>query len=148
MALEANKVDPGSRPAARAQAVQIETTRRVEFKDITGLLQKTVTESGVQSGLCCVFVPHTTAAILINENDDPALQKDLDHFLKQLAPSDHPYHHNDGNCDAHLKAAVIGSSKTLLVENGQLILGRWQGVFLCEFDGPRRRALRVKVVPD
>jgi secondary thiamine-phosphate synthase enzyme len=91
-----------------------------------------------------VFVPHTTAAILINENDDPALQKDLDNFLKQLAPRDKDYHHNDGNCDAHLKASVIGCSKSLLIENGRLVLGRWQGVFFCEFDGPRRRDLRIK----
>jgi secondary thiamine-phosphate synthase enzyme len=121
---------------------------RVEFKDITGLVQKVVTESGVQEGTCFLFVPHTTAAILINENDDSALQKDLDNFLKALAPRDANYHHNDGNCDSHLKAAVIGNSKSLLVEGGRLILGRWQGVFFCDFDGPRRRELKIKVVPD
>jgi len=107
-----------------------------------------VTASGAQSGTCFLFVPHTTAAILINENDDPGLRKDLDEFLKLLIPRDRAYHHNDGNCDAHLKAAVIGNSKALLIENGKLILGRWQGVFLCEFDGPRRRELRIKVVAD
>ncbi|MBZ5561918.1 MAG: secondary thiamine-phosphate synthase enzyme YjbQ [Acidobacteriia bacterium] len=148
MATEAGKPLSSARPAARVHSLLVETRERVEFKDITGILQDLVTESGVQSGTCFVFVPHTTAAILFNENDDPALQKDLDAFLKQLAPSDKSYHHNDGNCDAHLKAAVIGNSKALLVENGRLILGRWQGVFLCEFDGPRRRALRVKVVAD
>jgi secondary thiamine-phosphate synthase enzyme len=148
MASETNKGTATQRAGTRAHAVQVETRARVEFKDITGLVQKLVAESGVQSGLCHLFVPHTTAGILINENYDPALQKDLENFLKELAPYERDYHHNDGNCDAHLKAAVIGSSKTLLVENGQLILGRWQGVFLCEFDGPRRRALRVKVVPD
>jgi len=120
----------------------------VEFKDITELLQKLVTDSGVQSGTCFLFAPHTTVGILINENDDPALQRDLDKFLSQLAPRDRDYHHNDGNCDAHLKAAVIGNSKLLLLENGRLILGRWQGVFLCEFDGPRRRELRIKIVAD
>jgi len=120
----------------------------VEFKDITGLVQKAVSESGAQSGTCFLFVPHTTAAILINENNDPALQKDLDNFLKSLAPRDGDYHHNDGNCDAHLKAALIGNSKSLLVESGRLILGRWQGVFLCDFDGPRRRELRIKLMPD
>ncbi len=148
MATEAGKALSGARPVARVHSLQVETRERVEFKDITGLLQDLVTESGVQSGTCFVFVPHTTAAILINENDDPALQKDLDAFLKQLAPSDRPYHHSDGNCDAHLKAAVIGNSKALLVENGRLLLGRWQGVFFCEFDGPRRRSLRVKLVAD
>jgi len=121
---------------------------RVEFKDITSLVQRVVTESGVENGTCFLFVPHTTAAILINENDDTALQKDLDAFLKSLAPPDSNYHHNDGNCDSHLKAALIGNSKCLLVESGRLILGRWQGVFFCEFDGPRRRELKIKVVPD
>ena len=145
---EAGKAIPAQRTLARLHTAHVETHARVEFKDITDLVQKVVTESGVQSGTCFLFVPHTTAAILINENDDPALQKDLDNFLKSLAPRDSDYHHNDGNCDAHLKAAVIGNSKSLLVEGGRLILGRWQGVFLCDFDGPRRRELRIKVVPD
>ncbi len=148
MSSEVGRVIPAGRTPARLHTAQIETRARVEFKDITDLVQKVVTESGVQSGTCFLFVPHTTSAILINENDDPALQKDLDNFLKQLAPRDREYHHNDGNCDAHLKAAVIGNSKSLLVENGRLILGRWQGVFLCEFDGPRRREIRIKVVAD
>ncbi len=139
---------PATRPAARSQIAYVETQARVHFKDITGLVQKAVTDSGTQSGICFLFVPHTTAAILINENDDQALQKDLDEFLKTLAPRDASYHHNDGNCDAHLKAAVIGNSKSLFVEGGQLVLGRWQGIFLCEFDGPRRRELRIKVMPD
>jgi secondary thiamine-phosphate synthase enzyme len=145
---EPGKVIPSQRTLARRHTASVETQARVEFKDITDLVQKVVTESGTQSGTCFLFVPHTTAAILINENDDPALQKDLDNFLKSLAPRDSNYHHNDGNCDAHLKAAVIGNSKSLLIESGRLILGRWQGVFFCDFDGPRRRELRIKVVPD
>jgi secondary thiamine-phosphate synthase enzyme len=148
MASEAGRVVPTQRMLPRLHTAQVETHGRVEFKDITDLIQRVVTESGVQSGTCFLFVPHTTAALLINENDDPGLQRDLDNFLKLLAPRDRDYHHNDGNCDAHLKAAVIGNSKSLLVENGRLILGRWQGVFLCEFDGPRRRDLRIKVVAD
>jgi len=136
------------KPQFRSHALQIETRARVEFKDVTGLVEKLIAESGVQSGTCYVFVPHTTAAVLVNENYDPGLLKDLDNFLKQLAPYERPYHHDDGNCDAHLKAAVIGCSKSLLIENGRLILGRWQGVYFCEFDGPRRRELRVKIVPD
>jgi len=135
-------------PPSRLHQVHVESRTRVEFKDITSLVQKIVTESGIQSGTCFLFIPHTTAAILINENDDPALQKDLDEFLKTLVPRDIAYHHNDGNCDAHLKAALIGNSKWLLVDSGRLILGRWQGVFLCDFDGPRRRELMIKVVPD
>ncbi len=129
-------------------ALQLETHSHVEFKDITATLQTLIARSGVKSGLCHIFAPHTTAAILVNENDDPALQKDLTEFLAKLAPPDREYHHNDGNCDAHLKAALIGCSKTMLIENGALALGRWQGVFFCEFDGPRRRDLRVKIASD
>jgi secondary thiamine-phosphate synthase enzyme len=147
MASEAGKLLI-QRPQAGISTTQIETHARIEFKDITELIQKLITESGVQTGVCYVFAPHTTAAILVQENDDPALQKDLAEFLDQLAPRSKEYHHNDGNCDSHLKAGLIGCSKTLLIENRRLILGRWQGVFYCEFDGPRRRELRVKVVPD
>jgi len=136
------------KPEVRSHDVQVDSQARVDFKDITVVIQKLITQSGVQSGVCHVFVPHTTAAVLIQENDDPALQKDLDGFLKQLAPRDQEYHHNDGNCDSHLKAAVIGCSKTLLIEAGRLVLGRWQGVFLCEFDGPRRREVRIKILSD
>jgi secondary thiamine-phosphate synthase enzyme len=148
MATEAQKQAAAEGSVARTHRVEIETRARVEFKDITRLVQKYIDESRVQAGTCHVFVPHTTAAILINENDDPALQKDLDDFLKKLAPRDKEYQHNDGNCDAHLKAAVIGCSKALLIEGGRLVLGRWQGVFFCEFDGPKRRHLRIKIVPD
>jgi secondary thiamine-phosphate synthase enzyme len=147
MASEAGKLVI-QEPQARTSTIQIETHARIEFKDITEHIQKVIADSGVQNGVCYVFAPHTTAAILVQENDDPALQKDLAEFVEQLAPRAKEYHHNDGNCDSHLKAAVIGSSKTLLIENRRLILGRWQGVFYCEFDGPRRRELRVKVVPD
>lgn len=146
--MEVGKVVPAERSASCAQAVQLETHSRVEFVDITGRLEKMIEASGVVSGTCHVFVPHTTAAILINENDDPALQKDFDKFLARLAPAADSYHHNDGNCDAHLKASLIGNSKTLMIENRRLVLGRWQGVFFCEFDGPRRRDLRVKIVSD
>jgi secondary thiamine-phosphate synthase enzyme len=142
------KPTPDRRTHASLRTVQVETHARVEFKDITDVVQKVVIESETQSGTCFLFVPHTTAAILINENDDPALRKDLDDFLKSMAPRDGNYHHSDDNCDAHLKAAVIGNSKMLLVENGRLLLGRWQGVFFCEFDGPRRRDLHIKIVPD
>ena len=135
-------------PATVSHTIQVETHSRVEFKDITGLLQKLVAESGVQNGMCHLFIPHTTAALLINENDDPSLQKDFDEFLRELAPRDQDYHHNDGNCDAHLKAAVIGNSKSLMIERGRLVLGTWQGVYFCEFDGPRRRNLRIKIVAD
>jgi secondary thiamine-phosphate synthase enzyme len=148
MTHEAVRLASTERPPARLEALRLETRSRVEFQDITHQLQRLIESSGVQNGLCVVYTPHTTAGILINENDDPGLQKDLDSFLKRLAPHEGDYCHNDGNCDAHLKAAVIGCSKTLLIENRRLVLGRLQGVFFCEFDGPRRRDLRVKIVPD
>jgi secondary thiamine-phosphate synthase enzyme len=148
MVFDAGERTTAGKAAAQAHAVHVETRARVEFKDITSVIQKLVAESGVQNGTCFVFVPHTTAAVLINENADPGLRTDLDNFLRQLAPRDKNYYHDDGNCDAHLKAAVLGCSKSLLVENGRLVLGTWQGVYLCEFDGPRRREVRVKIVRD
>jgi secondary thiamine-phosphate synthase enzyme len=148
MAFDTGERGMVGKAVTRAHAVHVETRGRVEFKEITSMIQKLVAESGVQSGTCFIFVPHTTAALLINENADPGLRTDLDNFLKQLAPRDKNYCHDDGNCDAHLKAAVIGCSKSLLIENGRLVLGTWQGVYLSEFDGPRRRELRVKIVSD
>ena len=145
---EPGKTDLSQRSVSHRHSVRIETRSRVEFKEITDLIQNLISNSGVQSGTCLLFVPHTTAALLINESYDPSLQKDFDNFLGQLAPRDRDYHHNDGNCDAHLKAALIGNSKSLLIENGRLVLGTWQGVFFCEFDGPRHRGLRVKIVAD
>ena len=148
MAAEVRKVVPVDRPRIHQHAAQIDTQARVEFKDITDVVENVIRKSGVESGVCHVFVPHTTAAVLIQENADPALAKDLDRFLERLAPPGADYAHDDGNCDSHLKASVIGCSKTLLIEGGRLVLGRWQGVFFCEFDGPRRRELRIKVVSD
>lgn len=133
---------------ARHYLVEVQTRSRVEFADVTPIIHKHLAESGVQSGVCHLYTPHTSAALLIQENDDPSLRKDLDRFLSELAPRDRSYHHNDGNCDAHLKASLIGCSKTLLIENAQLLLGRWQGVFFCEFDGPRSRELHIKIVAD
>ena len=129
-------------------ALQVETRERVELKDITSQISKLIERSGISSGQCHIFIPHTTAAILINENYDPALRTDIEHFLKKLAPVSPDYQHNDGNCDAHLKAALLGSSKTLLIEHGHILLGRWQGIYFCEFDGPRRRDMHVKLVSD
>jgi len=140
------RITPADRPQTPMHRLELETRARVEFKDITNEIQKCVATSGVRDGLCHVFVPHTTAAVLINENADPSLMQDVASFLGQLAPRDKAYHHADGNCDAHLKASLIGCSKVLMIENGRLVLGRWQGVYFCEFDGPRRRELRVKIV--
>jgi secondary thiamine-phosphate synthase enzyme len=148
MSEQAAKAPIPGKASNQHHALQIETHSRVEFKDITSQLERLIEGSGIQSGQCHVFVPHTSAAILINENYDPGLRQDIADFLKKLAPPDADYQHNDGNCDSHLKAALIGASKTLLIENRRLLLGRWQGVLFCEFDGPRRRDLHVKLVSD
>lgn len=148
MSEQAAKASIPDKTRNQRHALQIETHSRVEFKDMTGQIQQLIERSGIQSGECHVFVPHTSAAILINENYDPALRQDIADFLKKLAPPSADYQHNDGNCDSHLKAALIGASKTLLIENNRLLLGRWQGVYFCEFDGPRRRDLHVKLVAD
>lgn len=148
MALEVGKAVSLESARGHLHSLEVQTESRVEFKDVTATIQKLVSDHGVNHGVCHVFTPHTSAAVLVQENDDPALQRDLDAFLGRLAPQGKDYHHNDGNCDAHLKAALIGCSKTLLIENGRLLLGRWQGVFFCEFDGPRRRELHIRVVAD
>lgn len=138
---------PGKSENVR-HTLQIETQSRVEFKDVTSQIEVLIEKSGIESGQCHIFVPHTSAAVLVNENYDPALRQDIADFLKKLAPPNLDYQHNDGNCDSHLKATIIGCSKTLLIENRRLLLGRWQGVYFCEFDGPRRRDLHVKLVSD
>jgi secondary thiamine-phosphate synthase enzyme len=148
MAIEVGKAVALETRRSHLRTIQVQTGSRLEFKDVTAAIQKMVEESGVASGVCHVFTPHTSAGVLVQENDDPSLQRDFSEFLAELAPRDENYHHNDGNCDAHLKAALIGCSQTLMVEHGRLLLGRWQGVFLCEFDGPRRRDLHVKIVAD
>ena len=148
MSDQAGKAAATERAGSHLYALQIETRSRVEFKDITDQIEKLIEKSGVSSGQCHVFVPHTSAAILINENYDPGLRKDVDDFLKKLAPAGAAYQHDDGNCDAHLKAILIGPSKTLLIDGGRLLMGQWQGVYFCEFDGPRRRDVKVKIVAD
>jgi secondary thiamine-phosphate synthase enzyme len=148
MALEAGKALSLESGRGHLRSIQVQTHARVEFKDVTAEVQKLISDSGLRSGVCHVFTPHTSAAVLIQENDDPALQRDLESFLSRMAPRDGSYHHNDGNCDAHLKSAVVGCSKTLIIDNGRLLLGRWQGVFFCEFDGPRERKLHVKLMGD
>lgn len=148
MALEVGKALSLESGRGHLRSIQLQTHSRVEFRDVTSEIQRIIAESAVLGGVCYVFTPHTSAAVLVQENDDPSLQRDLDNFLDGLAPRDKNYHHNDGNCDSHLKASVIGCSKMLIIENGRLLLGRWQGVFFCEFDGPRERKLHVKLLAD
>lgn len=126
--------------------LEVSTTSRTGSYDLTAKVQQVVQESGVTEGLCVVYVPHTTAGVTINEDADPDVMRDVIATLDRLVPFDGPYRHTEGNSAAHIKASLVGSSQTVLIENGRLALGRWQGVFLCEFDGPRRRRVWVEVV--
>ena len=128
------------------QTLTVPTSSRIEFLDLTGQIQAAVRESGVQEGLCHLFVPHTTAAITINENADPSVQADILMVLNKLISEREPYRHLEGNSPAHVKSSLIGPQLTVLVSGGRLVLGTWQGIFFCEFDGPRSRRLHVKVV--
>jgi len=122
------------------------TNARTEFLDITPVVKQAVAASGVTAGTCVVFCPHTTAAVTIQENADPDVPRDILMWLNRLVPKDVPgFKHAEGNSDAHLKASLVGSSVTLLIENGGPALGTWQGVFFCEFDGPRDREVWVHV---
>ena len=124
----------------------VQTRTRCEMIDVTGQVAEVVQQSGVRQGTVTVYVPHTTAGCTINENADPDVQHDLLLTLNQLVPKDHPsYRHGEGNSDAHVKASLVGLSQTVPVEDGRLVLGTWQGIYFCEFDGPRRRSLSVRV---
>jgi len=124
----------------------IKTSKREEFIDITEHVIQSVKESKVRNGIVVVYTPHTTAALTINENADPSVKKDILGFLRRMIPKDGPYTHLEGNSDAHIKSSLLGVSLNLIVSNGKLLLGTWQGIFFCEFDGPRTRKFYVKVV--
>jgi secondary thiamine-phosphate synthase enzyme len=128
--------------------LRVRTDRRTQLIDVTQLVQKAVQESGIPGGICYLYVPHTTAAVFINENADPDVARDIEATLDRLVPQVGNYRHGEGNSDAHIKSALIGASQSLLIENGRLALGRWQGVFFCEFDGPRERRLQLKIIAD
>lgn len=127
---------------------RIKTTRPQEFIEITGRIEEVVREQGVVSGMVTVFVPHTTAGITINENGDPDVVHDILTSLENVFPEKGNYRHFEGNSHAHIKASLMGSSITVLVEHGRLKLGTWQGLYLCEFDGPRTRTIYVKAISD
>jgi secondary thiamine-phosphate synthase enzyme len=119
--------------------IHVKTRSRIEMVDITSLVQKEVSKSKTSDGLCLVYVPHTTAGITINEGADPAVCKDIMDKLNELVPANAGYRHMEGNADSHIKASLMGSSVYVVVENGRLVLGTWQKIFFCEFDGPRSR---------
>ncbi len=121
----------------------VKTTGREQFVNITGQLNAMLAESGAKDGCCTVFVQHTTAALTVNEDADPDVMEDLLQFLRKLAPLKNGYRHREGNSDAHIKASLLGCSLHLIIKGGCFDLGTWQGVFLAEFDGPRRRTVKV-----
>jgi secondary thiamine-phosphate synthase enzyme len=135
-------------PAPEVKTIKrlsIRTSSRMQFLDITGLVQDAVKESGVADGICTVFVPHTTAGITINENADPDVTRDIMDTLERLVPRKGDYRHTEGNADSHVKASLMGFSVDVLVEGGRLVLGTWQAIYFCEFDGPRTRQVLVRV---
>lgn len=124
----------------------LSTSEKQSFTNLDDYLDQVLTESGIDEGIMIVYCPHTTGAITINENADPDVKTDLKHGLDETFPNKPEYIHLEGNSDGHMKSSVVGASETLIISNGQLILGTWQSVYFCEFDGPRNRTFYVKVI--
>ena len=124
---------------------EVKTSKHTQMLDITHQVQRAVTESGVRDGICTVFIPHTTAAVTINENAGPDVVRDFTMELGKIVPWEDGYHHMEGNSAAHLKSSMIGFSEQIIIEDGRLLLGTWQGIYFCEFDGPRSRKCFVKI---
>lgn len=125
---------------------RIKTTKPQEFIDITNLINKEIRKRNIQDGIAVVFIPHTTAGVTINENTDPDVVEDILSSLNRVFPVRGNYRHYEGNSHAHIKASIMGSSCTIIIEGGKLKLGTWQGVYFCEFDGPRDRKVYIKVI--
>ena len=128
------------------QTFQVRTSKKTEFIDITHSVQEVLRKTGVKEGICFIFIPHTTAAVTINENADPSVPQDIVMELNKIVPFEDHYHHREGNSSAHIKASLVGSSEAIFIESGRLVLGTWQGIFFCEFDGPRSREVHVKIM--
>jgi len=126
--------------------IQVSSKSRNELVDITDRVADLVRDSGVTSGVCHLFTLHTTAAVTVNEGADPAVRRDISRFLATLVPADAPFTHGEGNSDAHVKASLVGPSETLLIEGGRLLLGTWQAIYFCEFDGPRSRKVALRIL--
>ena len=125
--------------------ISISTTRRTQFVSITAKVAEVIAANGWQNGVVTIFVPHTTAGITINENADPDVARDMERFSDELIPQSKQFRHSEGNSDAHIKASFYGSSVQVIVRNGKLWLGTWQGVYFCEFDGPRQRKVQLAI---
>lgn len=129
------------------KVLQVNTHKKEELIDLTSQVKKAVLDSGANKGTCFVYVPHTTAAVTINENADPSVRSDILMTLKNTVPDSLPYTHSEGNSPAHVKSSLIGPSVSILIEENQAVLGTWQGVFFCEFDGPRNRKVYIEIHP-
>ncbi|MGD0427410.1 MAG: secondary thiamine-phosphate synthase enzyme YjbQ [Candidatus Acidiferrales bacterium] len=142
------KANEKRRASELMQTLSVRTTRRTEMQDVTDQIAAAVRESGNAEGVCYLYVPHTTAGLTINEGYDPAVAQDIAAAFDRLVPVIANSAHAEGNSDSHIKTALVGSSQTVWIVSGELALGRWQRIFFAEFDGPRSRELRVKIVPD
>ena len=128
------------------ERINIKTRKRTELVDITDEIQKIVSKTKVNNGVCFVFCPHTTAGLTINENADPSVRSDIINALNKLVPEGGRYSHSEGNADSHIKSSLFGSSLTVFVQNGNLAFGTWQGIYFCESDGPRSREIWIKII--
>ncbi|QID32867.1 secondary thiamine-phosphate synthase enzyme YjbQ [Pampinifervens florentissimum] len=128
--------------------IKVRTTKHTSFVNITNQVREVVRASGVRSGMCLVYVPHTTACVFINEGADPDVIKDITYSLEKIIPWRDNYAHSEGNSAAHIRSAIIGNSRVIPIEDGDLVLGTWEAIFLAEFDGPRERKIIVKVIED
>ncbi|OGP66817.1 MAG: hypothetical protein A2W27_09915 [Deltaproteobacteria bacterium RBG_16_44_11] len=126
--------------------IKVQTNSRSEMIDITSLVQVAISENKVKKGVCIIFIPHTTAAVTINENADPDVPRDIITALEMVFPQNSHYRHMEGNSPAHVKASLVGASATVLIEAGRLVLGTWQSIFFCEFDGPRSRKVFLSII--
>ncbi|MBD3234753.1 MAG: YjbQ family protein [candidate division Zixibacteria bacterium] len=128
--------------------ISLKTSNRTELIDITSQVESFLREAGVESGIIVIYTRHTTAGVTINEDADPSVRKDIDKFLRELIPVDWGFSHAEGNSDAHLKSTLVGASETVIIDGSKLLLGRWQGIYFCEFDGPRSRTVYLKIMPE
>lgn len=124
--------------------INLKSKSRIELIDITEMVQDVIKGAGYIKGICCLYVPHTTAGITINEGADPSVQRDILNILNRLIPFEMDYSHREGNSDAHIKSTLVGTSVNVIVDEGKLLLGTWQSIFFCEFDGPRHRRVAIK----
>ena len=125
---------------------KVKTTSKCCMLDITRDINRIIHSNNIKSGLCCIFIPHTTACVTINENADPSVVKDILLDMDRLVPDSKKFLHMEGNSDAHIKSSLFGFSENIIIENGELVLGTWQGIYFCEFDGPRNRTVNVKLI--